>query len=184
MVDTNLRAVVSRPVPVAPGMRERCRRIVNLSTVSAYVQDRSILRIRQAGRQRPDRGLALELGPEITVNAIAPRQITESVPDPHKVAPDWAEEVVVSPRCSAWSPVGARVRRCPAGLPPFDAVTGITILDRGLRLDRLGSVDGSEAVSGRYSRSNPNARGPTTSRARAVRSFGGAGSVTTSVRYP
>ena len=141
MVDTNLRAVYLAARAVAPGMRRAgWGRIVNLSAVSAYVRDRSIYGLVKQGVNVLTEELALELGPEITVNAIAPGQIAESVPDLREVAPDWADEVVrVTPLqrlVTRQELASAVVRLC---LPPFDAVTGVTIpIDGGLRLNRLG----------------------------------------------
>ena len=141
MIDTNLRAVYLAARSVAADMRRSgWGRIVNVSAVSAYVRDRSIYGLVKHAVNVLTEELALELGPEITVNAVAPGQIAESVPDLREVAPAWAEQVVRRTplqRLVTRQEIGAVVvRLCE---PLFDGVTGATIpIDGGLRLNRLG----------------------------------------------
>ena len=138
--NTNVAAVYRLTQVVAPGMRERgWGRIVNLSAVSAYVRNRSIYGLSKAAVNVLTCQLALELGPEITVNAVAPGQIRESLEEMAGIDQIWAAEV------TARTPLGRLpTRREVADLvaflctPAFDVVTGVTIpIDGGLRLPRF-----------------------------------------------
>jgi NAD(P)-dependent dehydrogenase (short-subunit alcohol dehydrogenase family) len=122
----------------APGMRDLgWGRIVNLSASSAYVRNRSIYTLANAAIITLTEELALELAPEILVNAIAPGQIFESLEELREGAPEWAETVMSS------TPRGRLVtRRELADMvvllcgPMFDSVTGVTVpVDGGLRLN-------------------------------------------------
>ncbi|MCH8898919.1 MAG: SDR family oxidoreductase [Acidobacteria bacterium] len=122
----------------APGMKDHgWGRIVNLSASSAYVRNRSIYTLANAAIITLTEELALELAPEILVNAIAPGQIYESLGELREKAPEWAEKVMNS------TPRGRLVtRRELADMvvllcsPVFDSVTGVTVpVDGGLRLN-------------------------------------------------
>lgn len=121
----------------APAMREAgWGRVVNLSAVSASVRNRSIYGLAKSAVETLTEELALELGPVITVNAIAPGQIHESLEDMAGINPDWADTV------AAATPLERLVRRSEVAAmvaalctPAFDMVTGVTIpMDGGLRL--------------------------------------------------
>lgn len=125
---------------VTPGMRERgWGRIVNISAGSAYMQNHSVYGLAKQAVISLTENLALELGPEITVNAVAPGQIQESEPDVSAVDPTFVE------RSLSRTPAGRHVtRREVADLvallctPPFAMVTGVTIpIDGGWRLNRF-----------------------------------------------
>ncbi len=122
----------------APGMKDHgWGRIVNLSASSAYVRNRSVYTLANAAIITLTEELALELAPEILVNAIAPGQIQESLQELKEKVPDWAEKVISS------TPRGRlATRRELADIvvllcsPLFDSVTGITVpVDGGLRLN-------------------------------------------------
>lgn len=124
----------------APAMREAgWGRVVNLSAVSASVRNRSIYGLAKSAVETLTEELALELGPAITVNAIAPGQIQESLEEMAGINPDWARSV------AATTPLRRLVRRSEVAAmvaalctPAFDMVTGVTIpMDGGLRLPRF-----------------------------------------------
>lgn len=138
--DTNVKAAYVAVQEVAPSMKAAgWGRIVNLSAVSAYVRNRSIYGLAKAAIGTFTEQLALELAPEVTVNAVAPGQIQESLDDLEGFAPEWAEQV------TARTPAGRLVRRAELAeivyllcTPAFDMVTGLTIpVDGGLRLPRF-----------------------------------------------
>jgi NAD(P)-dependent dehydrogenase (short-subunit alcohol dehydrogenase family) len=133
----NTRATYLAVQAVVPGMRASgWGRIVNVSAVSAYVRNRSIYGLAKSAIVTLTEELALELAPEITVNALAPGQISESLDELGEFSRDWARKVTDR------TPLGRLVsRRELAELvyllctPPFDMVTGVTIpVDGGLRL--------------------------------------------------
>jgi NAD(P)-dependent dehydrogenase (short-subunit alcohol dehydrogenase family) len=82
--------------------------------------------------------LAAELGPAITVNAIAPGQIAESAPDISEFDPTFIE------RALQWTPTGRLVTRREIARmmllfcsPAFDSVTGQTlVMDGGWGIPR------------------------------------------------
>ena len=55
---------------------------------SAFIRNHNVYTLAKAGVQVITESLALELGPEITVNAVSPGQIYESLPDIHAFDPD------------------------------------------------------------------------------------------------
>jgi NAD(P)-dependent dehydrogenase (short-subunit alcohol dehydrogenase family) len=77
--DTNVRAAYLLAQRLGPGMRAAgWGRIVNITAVSALVRVHSIYGLSKAALIHLTEALALELAPEVTVNAIAPGQIEES----------------------------------------------------------------------------------------------------------
>ena len=140
VLESNVTATYACSAAVAPGMREAgWGRIVNLSAVSAYVRNRSIYGLAKAAIHTLTESLALELGPEITVNAVAPGQIAESLDEMAGIDEDWARSVVDA------TPAGRLVTRAEVAnlivnlcLPTFDMVTGqVVAIDGGLRLPRF-----------------------------------------------
>ena len=138
--DGNAKATYLATRAVVPGMRASgWGRIINLSAVSAFVRNRSIYGLAKSAIAVLTEELALELAPEITVNAVAPGQILESLDDLGEYATDWAEQV------TGRTPAGRLVTRAELAeivyllcTPPFDMVTGATIpVDGGLRLPRF-----------------------------------------------
>lgn len=138
--ESNVRAAHLCAQALAPEMRRRGRgRIVNISAGSAYLRNHSIYTLSKAALIVLTEALALELGPEITVNAVAPGQIAESADDIAEFDPTFVERAVEH------TPTGrlvgrAEVARIVADLcgPTYDAVTGVTIpIDGGWRLNRF-----------------------------------------------
>jgi len=138
--DANVKATYLAVREVVPGMRAAgWGRIINLSAVSAYVRNRSIYGLAKSAIVTLTEQLALELAPEITVNALAPGQILESLEDLGDFSTDWAKKV------TARTPAGRLVTRTELAelvyllcTPAFTMVTGVTIpVDGGLRLPRF-----------------------------------------------
>jgi len=136
--DANVKSIYLLARSCAGGMRDLGRgRIVNLSAVSAFVRNRSIYTLANKTVITLTEELALELAPEILVNAVSPGQIHESLEELRGIAPEWASEVVTR------TPLGRLATRAEiAGVvtllcgPAFDSVTGMTVpVDGGLRLN-------------------------------------------------
>lgn len=114
-------------------------RIVNISAGSASVRNHSVYTLAKAALEVMTEQLALELGPAITVNAVAPGQIAESAGEVAEI-----DTTFVS-RSIAATPLGRLVTRAEVAdivtalcTPLFDAVTGVTIpIDGGWRLPRF-----------------------------------------------
>lgn len=125
---------------VTPGMREQgWGRVVNISAGSAYMSNHSVYGLAKQAVISLTENLALELGPEIIVNGVAPGQIQESEPDVSVIDPTFVQ------RCLERTPAGRLVtRREVADLvallctSAFDMVTGVTLpIDGGWRLNRF-----------------------------------------------
>jgi NAD(P)-dependent dehydrogenase (short-subunit alcohol dehydrogenase family) len=125
---------------VAPAMRNRGRgRIVNISAGSAYIRNHSIYTLAKASLVTLTEMLALELGPEITVNGVAPGQIAESADDIAEFDPDFVVRAI------SHTPTGRLVSRQDVASivadlcePRYDGVTGAVIpIDGGWRLNRF-----------------------------------------------
>lgn len=136
--DSNAKATYLVTRAAAPAMRTAgWGRIVNISASSAFVRNRSIYSLANAAIITLTEELAVELGPEITVNAIAPGQIHESLEELKEYVADWAVQVVeATPRgrlATRREIADIAVLLCG---PVFDAVTGVTVpVDGGLRLN-------------------------------------------------
>lgn len=135
--NANAKATYLMTRAIAPAMRAAgWGRIVNLSASSAFVRNRSIYGLANAAIITLTEELAFELAPEVTVNAIAPGQIYESLEELKDYVPDWAEEVIKA------TPRGRLATRTDIAdivvllcSPVFDSVTGVTVpVDGGLRL--------------------------------------------------
>jgi NAD(P)-dependent dehydrogenase (short-subunit alcohol dehydrogenase family) len=138
--DVNVKAAYLAARALAPAMRAAgWGRIVLLSAGSAYLRNHSIYGLAKQGLAFLAEELALELGPEITVNAVAPGQIAESADDIAEFDPSFVERAI------AHTPAGRLVTRAEvaelvAALcgPSFDMVTGATLpVDGGWRLQRF-----------------------------------------------
>jgi NAD(P)-dependent dehydrogenase (short-subunit alcohol dehydrogenase family) len=138
--NANVRAIYLLARAVAPGMQNLGHgRIVNLSASSAYVRNRSIYSLANASVITLTEQLAVELAPDVLVNAVAPGQIAESMDELRTVAPEWADEVVRRTPLGRLATRGdiARLVVLMCG-PAFDAVTGVTVpIDGGLRLNTI-----------------------------------------------
>lgn len=140
VVNAGLRATWIATQEVAPGMRAAgWGRVVNLSAVSAWVRNRSVYGLVKSAVNTLTEELALELGPHVTVNAVAPGQIVESLDELASHDTAWAAQVLQR------TPAGRLVTRSEVAAvvallctPAFDMVTGATIpVDGGLRLNRF-----------------------------------------------
>jgi NAD(P)-dependent dehydrogenase (short-subunit alcohol dehydrogenase family) len=138
--DTNTKAAYLASQLVAPGMRTAgWGRIVNISAGSIYLRNHSIYGLAKEALVFMTEELACELGPEVTVNAIAPGQIAESAKDIEEFDPTFV------PRAIEATPAGRLVTRAEVAelvallcAPAFDMVTGATIpLDGGWRFHRF-----------------------------------------------
>jgi NAD(P)-dependent dehydrogenase (short-subunit alcohol dehydrogenase family) len=138
--DVNVKAAQLATRLVAPAMREAgWGRIVLLSAGSAYLRNHSIYGLAKQAVSFMAEELALELGPEVTVNAVAPGQIAESADDIAEHDPSFVERAV------AHTPAGRLVTRAEVAElvtalcgPAFDMVTGATLpVDGGWRLQRF-----------------------------------------------
>jgi NAD(P)-dependent dehydrogenase (short-subunit alcohol dehydrogenase family) len=140
VMDVNLKAVYLTAQELAPVMKANgWGRIVSMSAGSAYVRNHSVYGLAKFGVQVITEELALEVGPEVTVNAVAPGQISESLPDIAEFDPTFGE------RYTARSPLKTLVtRKDVASLianlctPAYDKVTGVTIrIDAGAEIWRF-----------------------------------------------
>ncbi len=138
--DGNVKAAYLATRLVVPGMREAgWGRIVNISAGSAFLRSHSIYSLAKEAIITLTEELALELGPEINVNAVAPGQISESADDIAEFDPTFVERAI------AHTPTGRLVTRPEVAAivvalctPLFDGVTGVTIpVDGGFRLARF-----------------------------------------------
>jgi NAD(P)-dependent dehydrogenase (short-subunit alcohol dehydrogenase family) len=129
VMDVNLKAIYLTAQELAPGMKANgWGRIISMSAGSAYVRNHTVYTLAKLGVQVITESLALELGPEITVNAVAPGQIFESLPDIAEFDPTFGD------RYTARSPLRRLITRPEVAnliaqfcLPAFQSVTGVTI---------------------------------------------------------
>ena len=140
VMDVNLKAIYLTARELAPQMkRNGWGRIVNMCAGSAFVRNHGVYGLAKAGVQIITESLALELGPEITVNAIAPGQIYESLPDIEQFDPTFGS------RYQARAPLKKLVTRDEVAraimllcTPPFDSMTGVTFrFDGGAEIPRF-----------------------------------------------
>jgi NAD(P)-dependent dehydrogenase (short-subunit alcohol dehydrogenase family) len=125
---------------VVPGMRKAgWGRIVNVSAGSAYLRNHSIYSLAKAALVTFTEALAVELGPEITVNCVTPGQIAESAEDIAEFDPSFVDRAIAA------TPIGRLVTRAEVAAivaelcgPLFDGVSGATIpIDGGWHLPRF-----------------------------------------------
>lgn len=140
VMDTNVKATYLASRLAAPAMKEGgWGRVVNIAAGSMYLRNHSVYALAKNAVGFLTEQLAVELGPEITVNAVSPGQIEESAPDISEFDPTFV------PRAIAQTPVGRLVRRAEIAEmvallcePAFDTVTGATIpMDGGWRFHRF-----------------------------------------------
>jgi NAD(P)-dependent dehydrogenase (short-subunit alcohol dehydrogenase family) len=124
----------------APHMRRAgWGRVINISAGSRYLRNHSVYGLAKDAVVFLTEELACELGPAVTVNAVAPGQIAESAPDIEALDPGFV------PRAIASTPAGRLVTRAEVAevvlalcSPAFDMVTGETIaIDGGWRFHRF-----------------------------------------------
>jgi NAD(P)-dependent dehydrogenase (short-subunit alcohol dehydrogenase family) len=135
--DANVTASHAAVRAAVPGMRAAgWGRIVNVSAGSAYLRNHSIYTLAKATLVTFTEALAWELGPEITVNCVAPGQIAESADAIAEFDPSFVERAIAA------TPIGRLVTRPEVASivaelcgPRFAGVTGVTIpIDGGWRL--------------------------------------------------
>ncbi|NIM95329.1 MAG: SDR family oxidoreductase [Anaerolineales bacterium] len=140
ILNVNLKAVYLATQGVVPGMKDAgWGRIINMSAGSKYIRNHGIYGLAKAAISFLTEELALELGPEITVNAVAPGQIAESGPDISAIDPTFVDRAI------AHSPGGRLVTRPEVAnlilwlcSPAADMITGLTIpIDAGWRFNRF-----------------------------------------------
>jgi len=140
VMDVNLKAIYLTAQEIVPVMKANgWGRIVSMSAGSAYVRNHSVYGLAKFAVQFITEELALEVGPEVTVNAVAPGQIYESLPDIAEFDPTFGE------RYTARSPLKKLVTRKDVATlianfctPAYDQVTGITIkVDAGAEIWRF-----------------------------------------------
>ncbi len=140
VMDVNVKAVYVTAGVFAPDMKSAgWGRIVNLSAGSSFVRNHGVFGLAKAAVSFLTEELSLELGPEITVNAVAPGQIEESLPLVHKIDPSFGE------RYTERAPLKRLVRRRDVARliamlcsPVSDMITGETIrIDGGAELPRF-----------------------------------------------
>ena len=140
VMNGNLTVALRAVQQVVPGMRAGgWGRIVNLAAGSAYVRNHSVYGLVKSAICTLTESLALELGPEITVNAVAPGQISESADDIADIDPTFVD------RALAHTPARRLVSRQEIAEivasvcgPPFDLLNGAVIpIDGGWRLNRF-----------------------------------------------
>lgn len=127
--NANTRAAYLAARRVAPAMgHSGWGRIVNVSAGSAFVRNHSVYSLAKNALITLTEQLALEFGPAVTVNCVAPGQIVESTEDIAAFDPDFV------PRTIARTPAGRLTTRAEVATmvvtlcsPVFDMVTGVTI---------------------------------------------------------
>ncbi|NPV78383.1 MAG: SDR family oxidoreductase [Anaerolineae bacterium] len=140
VMDVNLKAIYLTAQELVPVMKANgWGRIISMSAGSAYVRNHSVYGLAKYGVQFITEELALEVGPEVTVNAVAPGQIYESLPDIAEFDPTFGD------RYTARSPLKTLVTRKEVATlianlctPAYDHVTGVTIrIDAGAEIWRF-----------------------------------------------
>jgi NAD(P)-dependent dehydrogenase (short-subunit alcohol dehydrogenase family) len=140
IMNVNLKAAYLTTQVVAPGMRAAgWGRVINMAAGSAFIRNHAVYGLAKGAVILLTEELALELGPQITVNAIAPGQIAESGPDIGAIDPTFVERAIQH------SPGGRLVTRQEVAnliawlcSPAADMITGHTIpIDAGWRFNRF-----------------------------------------------
>ena len=144
VMSANLKAVYLTARLVAPAMRRAgWGRIVNIGATSGRVRTHGAYGLAKAALLPLTEALALELAPEITVNAVVPSQIASERTD---AMPDYKAAAI------AGTPLGrlvtqAEIARMVVQLcsPAFDFVTGQAIvMDGGRTIPRFPRLDVSQ----------------------------------------
>jgi len=140
VMDVNLKAVYLAAQQLAPRMKAHgWGRIVNMCAGSAFIRNHGVYTLAKAGVQVITESLAQELGPQVTVNAVAPGQIQESLPDVERLEPTFGARYLQR------TPAKRLVTRQEVAdliallcTPLFDAMTGMTLrMDGGAEIPRF-----------------------------------------------
>ena len=135
----NVKAAYLATQLAAPAMRQAgWGRVVNLSAGSRHLRSHSVYGLAKAAVVFLTEELACELGPEITVNAIEPGQISESGAEMDAIEPGFVTRAIAA------TPAGRLVTRGEVAeavvalcSPALDMLTGATLpLDGGWRFRR------------------------------------------------
>jgi NAD(P)-dependent dehydrogenase (short-subunit alcohol dehydrogenase family) len=135
--DANVKAAYLASQLVAPAMKSAgWGRIINISAASYVLRNHSIYGLAKEALIFLTEELAVELGPEVTVNAVAPGQILESADDIAEFDPTFVERAVAA------TPLARLVTRREVAdvvlgfcRPEGAALTGVTVpVDGGFRL--------------------------------------------------
>lgn len=135
--DANVKAAYLASQSVAPEMkRAGWGRIVSISAASYALRNHSVYGLAKDALIFLTEELAVELGPEVTVNAVAPGQIVESTADIAEFDPTFVDRSIEA------TPAGRLVTRREVAdvvvalcSPTFAVVTGATIpVDGGFHL--------------------------------------------------
>jgi len=123
----NVKAAYLTSKMLIPAMG-RWGRVVNVSAGSAYLRNHSIYTLAKDAMITFTEALAVEVGPTVTVNCVAPGQIAESADDMSEFDPTFVERAIEG------TPLGRLVTREEVACvvaelcgPRFAAVTGVTI---------------------------------------------------------
>jgi NAD(P)-dependent dehydrogenase (short-subunit alcohol dehydrogenase family) len=146
IVDTNLKGAFLTAKAVHVGMRERgWGRIINISAGSAFVRNHTVYGLAKTALNTLTETLALELAPEVTVNAIAPGMIDD--PDVDAKAREEARITTPTLRLVTYEEIARMVSLVCS--PDFVNITGQVIcmdggksLPHALRPTSLKSMDG------------------------------------------
>ena len=140
IMNVNLKAAYLMAQAAAPGMKEAgWGRIINMAAGSAFIRNHGVYGLAKSAVILLTEALALELGPAITVNAVAPGQIAESGPDISAIDPTFVDRAI------AHTPARRLVTRQEVAdlivwlcSPAADLITGHTIpVDGGWRFNRF-----------------------------------------------
>jgi NAD(P)-dependent dehydrogenase (short-subunit alcohol dehydrogenase family) len=135
--DANVKAAYLASQLVAPPMKSTgWGRIINISAASYVLRNHSIYGLAKEALIFLTEELAVELGPEVTVNAVAPGQILESADDIAEFDPTFVERAITA------TPLARLVTRHEVAdvvvgfcRPEGAALTGVTVpIDGGFRL--------------------------------------------------
>ena len=139
ILDTNLKGAYLTTQIAAPSMKERgWGRIVVISAGSAFIRTHSVYGLAKAAIIHFVESLAVQVAPEVTVNAIAPGQIQEST-EIFEIDPTFVERAI------EYTPLGRLVTRkeiaemilliCVS--PAMSSITGQTfVMDGGWSLHK------------------------------------------------
>ncbi len=138
ILNTNLKAAYLLTRALAPAMKQHgWGRIILMAAGSAFIRTHSIYGLAKASVIQLAESLAVELGPEITVNAIAPGQIHESAAIMDTYEPGFSERATQAAPLKrlVTRPEVAEMMALICASPAMQTVTGHTfVMDGGWRL--------------------------------------------------
>jgi 3-oxoacyl-[acyl-carrier protein] reductase len=138
ILGVNLKAAYLLVKSLAPGMKSRgWGRVILMSAGSAFIRTHSIYGLAKAAVMHLTESLAVELGPEVTVNAIAPGQILESAAIMDSYEPGFSARATQAAPLKrlVTRPEVAEMMALICTSPAMQSVTGHTfVMDGGWRL--------------------------------------------------